>query len=137
MKTVMGSVGIKQSLAAGGWSIQLLDGADAWQEVALIKVDQPHSLPLGTHRHAWEERWWIMQGSLELQLMGKQRLLHTGDFVCIAANQWHSLKTLTTAFSAVYAGPVGLVGALWCQLQNPHSQSLGVWTLGQGIELGV
>ncbi|HET9729717.1 MAG TPA: cupin domain-containing protein [Acidimicrobiia bacterium] len=77
-------------------------GAVEWVEIA---ADQGTALP--PHRHPWGESYYVIEGTLEVQVGGRHNLATAGDFITIPPRAVHAfvITSERARFLHVSTGP--------------------------------
>jgi mannose-6-phosphate isomerase-like protein (cupin superfamily) len=70
----------------------LCDAKDTNGAWSLMEEDIPLGLGPPSHRHDWDEAYYVLEGALDFEIDGRRVRIERGDFTCIPRNLIHGFK---------------------------------------------
>lgn len=91
------------------------DTADTYE---LFEIDSPGGGGVPPHRHPWPEAYYVLEGTLGVQIGGRSLTLHPGDTVTIPPNAVHATEVPEGSCRFLAFSLTGGTGALFADLDR-------------------
>ena len=85
----------------------LCDGPDTGGAWSLMEEEIPEGHGPPPHRHDWDEAYYVLSGTLDFVIDGKQMRFDAGDFTYLPRKKVHAFKgaSVTPARVLIFAAP--------------------------------
>jgi quercetin dioxygenase-like cupin family protein len=125
-----------EKVGAAGSSMRVLaTGADTDDAYEVVVVEAGATGDLAPHRHPWEEWYYVLEGSIEVQIGRRRRAAGPGTFVTLPARCVHGYRVTSDRVRFIHASQGGGAVAAFRDLEAAMPEALATGEVDRVLEV--
>jgi quercetin dioxygenase-like cupin family protein len=125
-----------EKVGAVGSSMRVLaTGADTDDAYEVVVVETDATGDLAPHRHPWEEWYYVLEGTLEVQVGRQRKCAGPGTFVTLPARCVHGYRVTSDRVRFIHASQGGGAVAAFRDLEAAMPEALATGEVDRVLEV--